>query len=205
VVDARLKISCWWWFHHICKSKLKRSLPSLITHAFLAFLLIHLFGVFAREISWVVNPSFGCVSKDRRKLDPQVFSYGIPQMSELSTQPQSQAYFSICTFFLSNPKSIVAPSEPSSILSLVSHISYPRNLLHMHGPQLSTSRIETQDNSWKAKNIGYVDHSTKRSSDLMEGPLVPKVNQQSHITFLGEPLESSWHQAECLPKYIPRG
>ena len=48
----------------------------------------------------------------------------------------------------------------------------------------------------KAMNIGSVDHLIERPSELTESPSVPKVTQQSLITFRSVPLESPWHPAE---------
>jgi hypothetical protein len=57
------------------------------------------------------------------------------------------------------------------ILSLAGHLSHPRSILHMYEPQFSTSRVETQENPWKIKNIGSIDSLVESPSKSMESPI----------------------------------
>ena len=67
---------------------------------------------------------------------------------DLNLNLNLKVYFASHEFWF-DPKSLephlAKQALTIAILSLVNHLSYPRNIMHMHRSQLSISRLETQD------------------------------------------------------------
>ena len=131
-------------------------------------------------------------------MDLQVSGYGSSQISKLSTHSQSQDLFSLFSYFWFNLKSIVALGKHISnltILSLASHLSYRRNHSHMHEPQPSTSRVETQEKSRKYYERRFCRPFDGESDD-------PKnLTTRAFTPSRCEPMETPRHPAERPSNY----
>lgn len=118
-----------------------------------------------------------------------------PKISELSIPSQSQNLLSLFMHLGSKLKSklhLANLAQNLVFLKLARHPSWSRNILHMHKPQPSTPKLESNQEVGRIKNIGSVDNSTEYPPNTTEHPLILNLSRNQKT----EPLYNS---SECPP------